>query len=95
MASGSAASPSARAVDAVITSSAIKARMTSGATLASTAELFTRVQTAGDFRADFDLNGMAIAFEAVIDAAPGRLANPAFDIDEYAREEVTIFERAV
>jgi hypothetical protein len=37
---------------------------------------------------------MAIAIRAVIDAAPGRLADPAFDIDQYAREAVTVFHRA-
>jgi hypothetical protein len=37
---------------------------------------------------------MAIAIRAVIDAALGRLANPTFDIDQYAREAVTIFDRA-
>ena len=58
------------------------------------AELLTRFQTAGDFRTDFDPNSMAIAIRAVIDAAPGRLADPAFDIDQYAREAVTIFDRA-
>jgi AcrR family transcriptional regulator len=58
------------------------------------AELLTRFQTAGDFRTDFDPNTMAIAIRAVIDAAPGRLADPAFDIDQYAREAVTIFDRA-
>ncbi len=58
------------------------------------AELLTRFQTAGDFRADFDPNAMAIAIRAVIDAAPGRLPDPSFDIDQYAREAVTIFDRA-
>ena len=58
------------------------------------AELLTRFQAAGDFRADFDPNAMAIAIRAVIDAAPGRLADPAFDIDQYTREAVTIFHRA-
>ncbi len=58
------------------------------------AELLTRFQTAGDFRTDFDPTAMAIAIRAVIDAAPGRLADPAFDIDHYAREAVTIFDRA-
>ena len=57
-------------------------------------ELLTRFQTAGDFRADFDPNAMAIAIRAVIDAAPGRLADPAFDIDQYADEAITIFDRA-
>jgi AcrR family transcriptional regulator len=58
------------------------------------AELLTRFQTAGDFRTDFDPNSMAIAIRAVIDAAPGRLADPAFDIDQYAHEAITIFDRA-
>jgi AcrR family transcriptional regulator len=58
------------------------------------AELLTRFQAAGDFRADFDPNAMAIAIRAVIDAAPGRLADPAFDIDQYTREAVTVFDRA-
>jgi AcrR family transcriptional regulator len=58
------------------------------------AELLTRFQAAGDLRADFDPNSMAIAIRAVIDAAPGRLGDPAFDIDQYAREAVTSFDRA-
>ena len=58
------------------------------------AELLERFQTAGDLRTDFDPNAMAIAIRAVIDAAPGRLPDPAFDIDQYAREAVTIFDRA-
>ena len=58
------------------------------------AELLTRFQAVGDLRADFDPNAMAIAIRAVIDAAPGRLADPGFDIDQYAREAVTSFHRA-
>ena len=58
------------------------------------ADLLTRFQAAGDFRADFDTKAVAIAIRAVIDAAPGRLADPAFDIDQYTREAVTIFDRA-
>jgi AcrR family transcriptional regulator len=58
------------------------------------AELLTRFQTAGDFRTDFDPRAMAIAIRAVIDAVPGRLADPAFEIDQYARELVAIFDRA-
>jgi AcrR family transcriptional regulator len=58
------------------------------------AELLARFQTVGDLRADFDPNAMAIAIRAVIDAAPGRLADPAFAIDQYAHEAVTIFQRA-
>lgn len=58
------------------------------------AELLTRFQAAGDLRADFDPNAMAIAIRAVIDAATGRLSDPAFDIDQYTREAITIFHRA-
>jgi AcrR family transcriptional regulator len=58
------------------------------------AELLTRFQAAGELRADFDPNAMAIAIRAVIDAAPGRLADPAFDIDHYTHETVSIFDRA-
>ncbi len=58
------------------------------------AELLTRFQAAGDLRTDFDPKAMAIAIRAVIDVAPGRLADPGFDIDQYARETVTIFDRA-
>ena len=58
------------------------------------AELLARFQTAGDFRTDFDPSAMAIAIRAVIDAVPGRLADPAFEIDQYARELVAIFDRA-
>ena len=58
------------------------------------AELLTRFQTAGDFRPDFDPRSMAMAIRAVIDVAPSRLTDPDFDIDQYAREAVTIFDRA-
>jgi AcrR family transcriptional regulator len=58
------------------------------------AELLARFQDAGDFRTDFDPKAVAIAIRAVIDVAPGRLADPAFDIDRYAREAVAIFHRA-
>ena len=58
------------------------------------ADLLTRFQAAGDFRADFDTKAVAIAIRAVIDAAPGRLADPAFEIEQYTREAVTIFDRA-
>jgi AcrR family transcriptional regulator len=57
-------------------------------------DILTRFQSAGDFRPDFDPNAMAIAIRAVIDAAPSRLADPAFDIDKYAHEAVTVFQLA-
>jgi AcrR family transcriptional regulator len=58
------------------------------------AKLLTRSQAAGDFRPDFDPTAMAIAIRAVIDAAPGRLGDPSFDIDRYAGEAVTVFHLA-
>jgi AcrR family transcriptional regulator len=58
------------------------------------AELLTRFQTAGEFRSDFDPVAMAMMIRAVIDAAPGRLGDRAFDIDHYAQEAVTTFDRA-
>jgi AcrR family transcriptional regulator len=58
------------------------------------AELLTRFQASGELRADFDPTAMAIAIRAVIDAAPGRLADPTFDIDQYTHETVAIFDRA-
>lgn len=58
------------------------------------AEQLARFQSAGDLRADFDPTAMAIAIRAVIDAAPGRLADSTFNIDQYAREAVAIFDRA-
>ncbi len=58
------------------------------------AGLLTRFQNAGELRADFDPNAMAIAIRAVIDAAPGRLGDRSFDIDQYTHEAVTIFDRA-
>lgn len=56
--------------------------------------MLARFQTTGDFRADFDPMVMATAIRAVIDVAPGRLGDPAFDIDKYAHEAVTLFDLA-
>ncbi len=58
------------------------------------AELLRRFQRTGDFRSDFDPTSMAIAIRAVIDAAPGRLTQPEFDIERYALEAVTVFDLA-
>jgi len=58
------------------------------------AELLARFQATGDLRTDFDPHAMAIAIRAVIDAAAARLTDPAFDIERYTREAVTIFNRA-
>ena len=52
-------------------------------------------QTAGQLRPDFDPHVMAIAIRAAIEAASPRLAlDPEFDIDNYAREIITIFDLA-
>src|SRR5215472_12322915 len=57
--------------------------------------LLSGFQTAGQLRADFDPHVMAIAIRAAIDAVPPRLATkPDFDIDNYAREIVSIFDLA-
>ncbi len=58
------------------------------------ADMLARFQTDGDFRPDFDPNAMAISIRAVIDVAPSRLTDPAFDIDKYAHQTVTIFHLA-
>lgn len=53
------------------------------------------LQTAGQFRPDFDPHVMAMAIRAAIEAASPRLAlDPEFDMDNYAREVATLFDRA-
>ena len=57
--------------------------------------LLSGFQTAGQLRPDFDPHVIAIAIRAAIDAVPARLALDAeFDIDNYASEIATIFDRA-
>ena len=57
--------------------------------------LLSGCQTAGQFRPDFDPHVMAIAIRAAIEAASPRLAlDPEFDIDNYASEIATVFDRA-
>jgi TetR/AcrR family transcriptional regulator, fatty acid metabolism regulator protein len=52
-------------------------------------------QTTGQFRPDFDPHVMAIAIRAAIEATSPRLAlDPEFDIDNYSREIMTIFDLA-
>lgn len=59
------------------------------------AQLLSGCQAAGQLRADFNSYAMATAIRAAIEAASPRLAqDPAFDIDRYARELVTIFNLA-
>jgi hypothetical protein len=57
--------------------------------------LLSGFQTAGEVRPDFDPYAMAIAIRAAIDTVPSRLAlDPEFDIDNYSRELMTIFDKA-
>jgi AcrR family transcriptional regulator len=52
-------------------------------------------QTAGQLRPDFDPHVMAIAIRAAIEAASPLLAlDPEFDIDNYSREIITVFDLA-
>ena len=56
--------------------------------------LLRKGQEEGDFRA-FDLHVMAVTIRRAIDALPPLLiADPDLDVDLYARELVTLFERA-
>ena len=58
-------------------------------------QLLSGLQRADQLRGDFDPRVMAIAIRAAIEAASPLLArDPEFDIDNYAREIVTIFDRA-
>ena len=54
------------------------------------AKLLARSRAAGELRPDFDATAIAIAIRAVIDAAPGRLGDPAFNINRYASEAVAV-----
>ncbi|MGH2894427.1 MAG: TetR/AcrR family transcriptional regulator [Solirubrobacteraceae bacterium] len=59
------------------------------------AQLLSRFQEAGDFRADFDPRLMAITIRAAIDTVAPRLArDPDFDIDEYRQQIATVFQLA-
>ena len=51
-------------------------------------------QAGGHLRADFDPQVMAIAIRAAIDAVPRRLADPGFDVDNYARHIADLFVQA-
>jgi hypothetical protein len=59
------------------------------------AQLLSRFQEAGELRADFDPQAVAIAIRAAIDAAPARLsADPQFDIDGYTWNLIQMFDLA-
>jgi AcrR family transcriptional regulator len=51
-------------------------------------------QVGGHLRADFDPAVMAMAIRAAIDAVPHRLADPRFDIDNYAKQIADLFVQA-
>ena len=52
-------------------------------------------QAVGDFRTDFDPNVMAVAIRAAMDAVLQRyVRDPDLDVDNYAREIVTVFDLA-
>jgi TetR/AcrR family fatty acid metabolism transcriptional regulator len=58
-------------------------------------QLLAHFQAAGDFRADFDPQVMAVAIRGAIDQVPPRLARyPDLDVDRYARELAALFDRA-
>lgn len=62
--------------------------------LAPLRELFEAGQRNGEFR-DFDRAAMARVLRSAVDAtSPQILASPDFDADAYARELVTLFDRA-
>jgi TetR/AcrR family transcriptional regulator, fatty acid metabolism regulator protein len=58
-------------------------------------QLLIHFQGAGEFRADFDPDVMAMAIRAALDAVPARLArDPDLDIGRYGRELADLFEAA-
>ncbi|MGH8996532.1 MAG: TetR/AcrR family transcriptional regulator [Acidimicrobiales bacterium] len=59
------------------------------------AQHLAHYQANGDLRPDFDPNVMAVTIRAATDAVLQRYArDPDLDIDNYAREIVTVFDRA-
>jgi len=65
------------------------------AAVASMQGLLSTFQEAGEFRADFDPQVMAMAIRAAIDAMAPRLArDPGLDVGHYAREIADLFVRA-
>ncbi len=62
--------------------------------LAGLEAILRKGQQEGDFR-DFDLHVMAVTIRRAIDALPPLLiADPDLDVDRYAQELVTLFDRA-
>jgi AcrR family transcriptional regulator len=58
-------------------------------------ELLARLQAEGGLRNDFDPGVMAVTIRAAIDSVPYRLVrDPDLDVDHYAKEIATIFDRA-
>jgi TetR/AcrR family transcriptional regulator, fatty acid metabolism regulator protein len=61
----------------------------------SLAQLLSRFQETGEFRADFDPVVMATAIRAAIDAVPRRLArDPGLDVAHYGHELADLFDLA-
>jgi AcrR family transcriptional regulator len=56
--------------------------------------LLAAFQASGEMRGDFQPRLMAIAIRAAIDAVPGRLADPQFDIAGYAAQVAHVFDLA-
>lgn len=58
-------------------------------------QLLAHFQAAGDFRADFDPQVMALAIRGAIDQVPPRLVRyPDFDVDGYGRDLAALFDLA-
>jgi TetR/AcrR family fatty acid metabolism transcriptional regulator len=58
-------------------------------------QLLAQFQAAGEFRADFNPQAMALAIRGAIDQVPPRLARyPDLDVDNYARELAALFDLA-
>jgi AcrR family transcriptional regulator len=58
-------------------------------------QLLAHFQAAGDFRADFDPQVMALAIRGAINQVPPRLArHPDLDVDGYGRELAALFDLA-
>ncbi|MBV9605237.1 MAG: TetR family transcriptional regulator [Solirubrobacterales bacterium] len=62
---------------------------------AGLAQLLANFQAAGELRADFDPQVMAMAIRAAIDAVPPRLAaDPSLDVEHHGRELANLFDLA-
>jgi hypothetical protein len=65
------------------------------ASAASLAQRLSKFQAAGELRADFDPQVMAMAIRAAIDAVAPRLAaNPELDVEHHGHELANLFDLA-